>query len=151
MRGVGGGQGPTDPIPGSFMINAAVSGITSVPQGQMLKVTYKGGDAEAIVGPDTPIVTYVPGDASLSKPRATIYCVVKKKADGSLTATRIIAEKDGVEPQCSGLGAAPRALPRRLEQRIVSETASAIVRTWLWGMQGGGRHVGHHGGCQAIL
>jgi len=98
MRGVGGGQGPTDPIPGSFMINAAVSGITPVPQGQMLKVTYKGGEAEAIVGPDTPIVTYVPGDASLSKPRATIYCVVKKKADGSLTATRVIAEKDGVEP-----------------------------------------------------
>lgn len=80
------------------MINAAVSGITSVPQGQMLKVTYKGGEAEVIVGPDTPIVTYVPGDASLSKPRATIYCVVKKKADGSLTATRVIAEKDGVEP-----------------------------------------------------
>jgi hypothetical protein len=37
-------------------------------------------------------------EASLSKPRATIYCVVKKKADGSLTATRVIAEKDGVEP-----------------------------------------------------
>jgi hypothetical protein len=46
------------------MTNATVSGITAAPQGQVLKVTYKGGEAEVIVAPDTPIVTYVPGSAA---------------------------------------------------------------------------------------
>ena len=98
MRGVGEGQRPHDLVPNSLMTNATVSGITAAPQGQMLKVTYKGGEAEVIVAPDTPIVTYVPGDASLLKPGATIFCVAQKKADGTLTATRITAEKDGVKP-----------------------------------------------------
>jgi hypothetical protein len=80
------------------MTNATVSGITAAPQGHMLKVTYKGGEAEVIVGPDTPIVTYVPGDASLLKPGAAIFCIARKKADGSLTAARVTAEKDGVKP-----------------------------------------------------
>jgi hypothetical protein len=98
MRGIGEGQRPTDLVPNSLMTNATVFGITEASQGQMLKVTYKGGEAEVIVGPDTPIVTYVPGDASLLKPGATIFCVAQKKADGTLTATRVTAEKDGVKP-----------------------------------------------------
>ena len=98
MRGTGEGQRPHDLVPNSLMTNATVSGITAAPQGHMLKVTYKGGEAEVIVGPDTPIVTYVPGDASLLKPGAAIFCIAQKKADGSLTAARITAEKDGVKP-----------------------------------------------------
>jgi hypothetical protein len=38
------------------------------------------------------------GDASLLKPGAAIFCIAQKKADGSLTAARITAEKDGVKP-----------------------------------------------------
>jgi hypothetical protein len=79
------------------MTNATVSVITAAPQGQVLKVTYKGGEAEVIVAPDTPIVTYVPSDASLLKPGAAIFCVALKKADGSLTAARVTAEKDGIK------------------------------------------------------
>ena len=67
MRGVGEGQRPHDLVPNSLMTNATVSGITAAPQGQMLKVIYKGGEAEVIVAPDTPIVTYVPGDTSLER------------------------------------------------------------------------------------
>jgi len=98
MRGTGEGQRPHDLVPNSLMTNATVSGITAAPQGHMLKVTYKGGEAEVIVGPDTPIVTYVPGDAGLLKPGAAIFCIAQKKPDGSLTAARITAEKDGVKP-----------------------------------------------------
>jgi hypothetical protein len=98
MRGTGEGQRPHDLVPNSLMTNATVSGITAAPQGHMLKVTYKGGEAEVIVGPDTPIVTYVTGDAGLLKPGAAIFCIAQKKADGSLTAARITAEKDGVKP-----------------------------------------------------
>jgi hypothetical protein len=98
MRGVGEGQRPTDLAPNSLMTNATVSGVTAAPQGQVLKVSYKGGEAEVTVGSDTPIVTYVPGDPSLLKPGAAVFCVAQKKADGSLTATRVTAEKDGVKP-----------------------------------------------------
>lgn len=98
MRGVGEGQRPADLVPDSLMTNATVSGVTAAPQGHVLKVSYKGGEADVIVGPDTPIVTYVEGDASLLKPGATIIAVAQKQTDGSLTARRITAEKDGVKP-----------------------------------------------------
>jgi hypothetical protein len=98
MRGVAEGQQPWDLVPDSLMTNATVSGITAAPQGQLLKVTYKGGEAEVLVGPDIPIVTYVPGDQSLLKPGAAIFLIALKKPDGTLTAPRVTAEKDGVKP-----------------------------------------------------
>ena len=75
-----------------------VSGVTGAPQGQTLKVTYKGGESELVVGPDTPIFGYGSGDTSLLKPGATIFIVAQKQPDGSLTAARVTAEKDGVKP-----------------------------------------------------
>jgi hypothetical protein len=56
-----------------MITNATVAGITAAAQGHVLKVTYKGGEAEVIVAPDTPIVTYVAGDATLLKPGAAIF------------------------------------------------------------------------------
>ena len=44
MRGLGEGQYAWDLSPGSLMTNATVSGIAGAPQGQTLKVTYKGGE-----------------------------------------------------------------------------------------------------------
>ena len=43
LRGTGEGQFAWDLMPDSLMTNATVSGITAAPQGQTLKVTYKGG------------------------------------------------------------------------------------------------------------
>jgi hypothetical protein len=98
MRGTGEGERPWDLTPDSLMTNATVSGVTAAPQGQALKVTYKGGESEIIVAPNTPIVTFGPGDASLLKPGAAIITTALKKPDGSLSATRVTAEKDGVKP-----------------------------------------------------
>ena len=98
MRGVGEGQYAWDLAPESLMTNATVSGVTGAPQGQTLKVTYKGGESELVVGPDTPIFGYGSGDMSLLKPGATIFIVAQKQPDGSLTASRVTAEKDGVKP-----------------------------------------------------
>ena len=98
MRGTGEGERPWDLTPGSLMTNATVSGITGAPQGQTLKVTYKGGESEIVVAPSTPIVTFAPGDACLLKPGAAIITAASKKPDGSLTASRVTAEKDGVKP-----------------------------------------------------
>jgi len=98
MRGVGEGQYAWDLMPDSVMTNATVSGIAGAPQGQTLKVTYKGGDSEIVVGPDTPIFGYGAGDTSLLKPGAAVFVVAQKQADGTLTAARVTAEKDGVKP-----------------------------------------------------
>jgi len=98
LRGTGEGERPWDLVPDSLMTNATVAGIAGAAQGQDLKVTYKGGESEIIVAPSTPIVTFAPGDASLLKPGAAIFTIALKNADGSLSAARVTAEKDGVKP-----------------------------------------------------
>jgi len=98
LRGAGEGERPWDLTPDSLMTNATVAGIASATQGHVLKVTYKGGESEIVVAPDKPVVTFAPGDASLLKPGAAIFTTALKKADGSLSASRVTAEKDGVKP-----------------------------------------------------
>jgi hypothetical protein len=98
MRGLGEGQYAWDLMPDSLMTNATVTGIAGAPQGQTLKVSYKGGESEVVVGPDTPVFGYGTGDASLLKPGAAVFIVALKKPDGSLAASRVTAEKDGVKP-----------------------------------------------------
>ena len=98
LRGVGEGQYAWDLAPESLMTNATVSGVTGAPQGQTLKVTYKGNESEIVVGTDTPIFGYGSGDATLLKPGAAVFLVAQKKPDGSLSAGRVTAEKDGVKP-----------------------------------------------------
>ena len=66
--------------------------------GMQLKVTYKDGESELVVGPDTPIFGYGSGDMSLLKAGAAVFIVAQKQADGALTAARVTAEKDGVKP-----------------------------------------------------
>jgi len=98
MRGLGEGQYAWDLTPESTMTNATVAGITGAPQGQTLKVTYKGGESEIVVGPDTPIFGYGFGDTSLLKPGAAVFIVAQKSPDGNLSAARVTTEKDGVKP-----------------------------------------------------
>ena len=99
LRGVAReGQFPWDLVPDSLMTNATAAQITSAPEGQVMRVTYKDGEAEVTIPPGIPIVGYVPGDASLLKPGATVFITAQKNADGSLTASGVTAEKDGVKP-----------------------------------------------------
>ena len=92
------GQTPADLVPDSLMTNATVVQIVGAPQGQMMKVSYKGKEAEINVPPGIPVVGYVSGDATLLKPGATVVIFARKQADGSLTAASVTAEKDGVKP-----------------------------------------------------
>jgi len=98
LRGTAEGQFAWDLMPDSLMTNATVSGVTGAPQGQTLKVNYKGNESEIVVGTDTPVFGYGSGDASLLKPGAAIFMVALKKPDGGLSAARVTAEKDGVKP-----------------------------------------------------
>ncbi|MBV8889247.1 MAG: hypothetical protein JO305_06210 [Alphaproteobacteria bacterium] len=98
MRGVGEGQYPWDLTPDSVMTNATVGTISQLPEGAVLHVTFKGGESDLIVGPETPVLGYVPGDTGLLVPGAAVFVVALKHPDGSLTAARVTAEKDGVKP-----------------------------------------------------
>jgi|HubBroStandDraft_6_1064221.scaffolds.fasta_scaffold427039_2 hypothetical protein len=92
------GQRPSSLVQGGLMTNAFVEEVTETPNGRVLKGKWKDGTIETIVEPDAQIVTYVAGDASLLKPGAAVTIFALKKPDGSLTAARVTAEKDGVKP-----------------------------------------------------
>ena len=97
LRGSGEGQRP-DFKPDVVMTNATVGAVTQSPEGGVIHVKYKDGEAEYTVGPEVPIVAYVAGDRSLLKPGAAIYIIAQKKPDGTLTTGRVTAEKDGSRP-----------------------------------------------------
>ena len=99
LRGVAReGQFPWDLQPGSVMTNATAAGIAASPQGETVHVTWKDGAADVVIGPDTPVVGFAEGDASLLKPGATVFVIARKGADGTLSSASITAEKDGVKP-----------------------------------------------------
>ncbi len=96
--GAGEGQFPYDLAPESVMTNALVSGVTAAPEGRVLRVTFKGTQAEIVVPPDAPVVAFAPADRSLLKPGAAIVTSAAKQADGKLLVSRATVEKDGVKP-----------------------------------------------------
>lgn len=99
MRGVGEGHYAWDLQPKSMMTNGNVEQTVTDVSGQTLTVKYKEGEKKIAVPPDTPIVTFAPGDKADLKPGAKIFIVAaKKQPDGSLQAPRIAYGKDGLTP-----------------------------------------------------
>jgi hypothetical protein len=98
LRGAAEGQFPWDGVPDSTMTNATVTGLAEVTGGQTVKVNYKGNESEFVADSQCQVFGYVTGDPGLLKPGAAIFTVAQKSADGTLTASRITAEKDGVKP-----------------------------------------------------
>jgi hypothetical protein len=99
MRGVGEGHYAWDLQPQSMMTNGNVEQTVTDVKGQTLTLKYKDGEKNVTVPPDTPIVTFAPGDKADLKPGAKIFIVAaKKQADGSLQAPRIAYGKDGLTP-----------------------------------------------------
>jgi outer membrane lipoprotein SlyB len=87
MRGTGEGHRPWDLRPQSTMTNANVEHAVTGVDGQTLTLKYKDGEKKIIVSPDTPIVTYAPGDKSELKPGVKIFIAdEKKEPDGTLQA-----------------------------------------------------------------
>jgi hypothetical protein len=76
--------------PDTLMTNAAVSEVVAAPEGQVVKVKFKGGTAELIVGPQVPIIAVVASEPSALKPGAKVFITATKSPDGTLTATRIV-------------------------------------------------------------
>jgi hypothetical protein len=98
MRGTGEGSRPYDLRPNSTMTNATVAETVAGNDGQNLVIKYKDGEKKVVVGPDTPVVTYVPADRSELKPGAKIIAFVKQLPDGSFETNRVSVGRDGLTP-----------------------------------------------------
>jgi hypothetical protein len=98
MRGTGEGSRPYDLRPNSTMTNATVAETVAGNDGQTLTIKYKDGEKKVVVGPDTPVVTYVGADRSELKAGARIIAFVKQLPDGSFETNRISVGRDGLTP-----------------------------------------------------
>ena len=98
MRGTGEGSRPYDLRPNSTMTNATVAQQVAGTDGQTLMIKYKDGEKKVTVGPDTPVVTYVPGEKADLKAGARIIAFVKPLPDGSFETNRISVGRDGLTP-----------------------------------------------------
>ena len=98
MRGTGDGHRGWDLQPSSTMTNGAVEQTAASSEGQTLTLKYKDGEKKILVGTDTPIVTYAPGDKSELKAGAPIFIsAATKLPDGTLTTPRVNVGR-GVAP-----------------------------------------------------
>jgi hypothetical protein len=98
MRGTGEGSRPYDLRPNSTMTNATVAQQVAGTDGQTLMIKYKDGEKKVTVGPETPVVTYVPGEKADLKAGAKIIAFVKPLPDGSFETNRISVGRDGLTP-----------------------------------------------------
>ena len=99
MRGTGDGHRGWDLQPSSTMTNGAVEQTAASANGQLLTLKYKDGEKKIIVSPDTPIVTYVPGEKSELKPGAPIFIAAATKLpDGTLQSPRVNVGRGVVPP-----------------------------------------------------
>jgi hypothetical protein len=98
MRGTGEGSRPYDTRPNSSMTNATVAESVVGNDGHTLLVKYKDGEKKVLVSPETPVVTYVPGDKSDLKAGAKVIAFMKKLPDGSFETNSISVGRDGLTP-----------------------------------------------------
>ena len=98
MRGTGEGSRPYDLKPNSSMTNATVADSVVGNDGHTLLIKYKDGEKKVTVGPDTPVVTYVPAGKPDLKPGAKVIAFMKKLPDGSFETNRVSVGRDGLTP-----------------------------------------------------
>jgi hypothetical protein len=122
LRGMGEGQYPMgDASSNRLMTNATVSGVTAAaPNNGTVSVTYHGaqagadgvcgghaaagsaggcsGDAQIVIAPGIPVIALMLGDETLLVPGAAVSVTAGATPEGTLQATRLTVEKDGVKP-----------------------------------------------------
>lgn len=94
----GGRQFPWDLTPDSVMTNATLGTITKTADGAVVHVTFKDGESDYTIGPDTLIYAHSPGDTGLLVPGAAVVLFALKADDGKITSRALVVEKDGIKP-----------------------------------------------------
>lgn len=97
MKGAGEGHYSWDLGSQSMMTNATVAGDVAQAGAHELTLSYKGGESKVTVPPNIPIVTLGPGERSMVKPGAKVF-ITPKAENGSLSASRVLVGKDGLQP-----------------------------------------------------
>lgn len=98
LKGSGEGHYPWDLMPESTMTNATIESEVTGSDGRELTVVAKGEKLRVMVPPGIPIVTFEPGTPAMLSPGAKVFIGAQKQADGTLTAARVNAGKDGLTP-----------------------------------------------------
>ena len=98
MRGTGEGSRPYDLRPNSTMTNATVAESVVGNDGHTLLIKYKDVEKKVVVGPDTPVVTYVPAGKTDLKAGAKVIAFMKRLPDGSFETNRVSVGRDGLTP-----------------------------------------------------
>lgn len=91
LRGLGEGQRPMQE-PGKTMTNAAVSQIVVANDGNVLRVTFKGGTSELVVGPNVPIILVEIASVADLKVGMMVFVTAEKASDGTLNAKRALVQ-----------------------------------------------------------
>ncbi len=94
----GGRQFPWDLGADSVMTNATVGTVTKAPAGEVVHVTWKGGQSQYSIGPGVPVLAPISGSRSLLKPGAAVFAVASVAPDGHLTALFMYVESNGIKP-----------------------------------------------------
>jgi Cu/Ag efflux protein CusF len=92
LRGIGEGQRPMGE-PQTLMTNASVAEVVAAPEGQVVKVKYKDGTADLVVGPQVPITAVVTSEATALKSGTKVFIHTIKDVDGTFKAKRILTTK----------------------------------------------------------
>ena len=94
----GGRQFAWDLSPDSVMTNATIGMITKTPDGAVFHVTYKDGEADYTIGPDTAVLGNAPADLAALTPGVAVVAFATKLDDGKITSRVVFVEKDGIKP-----------------------------------------------------
>ena len=94
----GGRQFPWDLSADSVMTNATVGTITKTADGAVFHVTYKDGQSDYTIGPDTAVLGNAPADLAALTPGVAVVAFATKLDDGKITSRVVFVEKDGVKP-----------------------------------------------------
>ena len=89
MRGLGDGQRPMED-PSKTMTNAAVAEVVAAPEGTVLKVKFKNGTSELVVGAEVKVTAIVVADRSVLAAGKKVFVMAIKDAGGTLTARRVL-------------------------------------------------------------
>ncbi len=95
MYGAGEGHYAWDLMPDSTMTNGTVGSVKQA-SGDLLTVTYHGGEQTILVPPGTPIVSVGPGSLSALHPGAKV--IIFPAPDSPNTAARIAYGENGLTP-----------------------------------------------------
>jgi hypothetical protein len=97
-RGTGEGHRPFDLGPNSTMTNANVDSVVKSTSGNVLQLSYKGGTNTVTVPANVPVVSFISADRSDLTAGKKVIVTAAPAAGGTLTAQRVLVEKNGVVP-----------------------------------------------------